>query len=99
MVAYINLGSYYAFGLPLGYLLGYTKNLGVQVSKLSFPFHENGGKNQNYIDMMIMGVFWEFSTTLDAEYILYIMHDLTIFPSAIPNVTYILYNHRDCGEA
>ncbi|KAG6579376.1 Protein DETOXIFICATION 34, partial [Cucurbita argyrosperma subsp. sororia] len=30
LVAYINLGSYYAFGLPLGYLLGYTKHLGVQ---------------------------------------------------------------------
>ncbi|WOG91360.1 hypothetical protein DCAR_0310609 [Daucus carota subsp. sativus] len=30
LVAYINLGSYYAFGLPLGYLLGYKANLGVQ---------------------------------------------------------------------
>ncbi|CAB4301899.1 unnamed protein product [Prunus armeniaca] len=29
LVAYINLGSYYIFGLPLGYLLGYTANLGV----------------------------------------------------------------------
>lgn len=29
MVAYINIGSYYIFGLPLGYLLGYTANLGV----------------------------------------------------------------------
>ncbi|KAK2983552.1 hypothetical protein RJ640_023086 [Escallonia rubra] len=30
IVAYINLGSYYIFGLPLGYLLGYKANLGVQ---------------------------------------------------------------------
>ncbi|GAV76292.1 MatE domain-containing protein [Cephalotus follicularis] len=30
LVAYINLGCYYVFGLPLGYLLGYTANLGVQ---------------------------------------------------------------------
>ncbi|KAK1392761.1 Protein DETOXIFICATION [Heracleum sosnowskyi] len=30
LVAYINLGSYYAFGLPLGYVLGYIANLGVQ---------------------------------------------------------------------
>ncbi|XWS48465.1 hypothetical protein CRYUN_Cryun13aG0079900 [Craigia yunnanensis] len=31
LVAYINLGCYYVFGLPLGYLLGYTANLGVMV--------------------------------------------------------------------
>lgn len=31
LVAYINLGSYYIFGLPLGYLLGYVANLGVVV--------------------------------------------------------------------
>ncbi|KAA0042603.1 protein DETOXIFICATION 35-like [Cucumis melo var. makuwa] len=30
LVACINLGSYYVFGLPLGYLLGYTKHFGVQ---------------------------------------------------------------------
>lgn len=29
LVAYINLASYYVFGLPLGYLLGYVANLGV----------------------------------------------------------------------
>ncbi|KAK6925850.1 Multi antimicrobial extrusion protein [Dillenia turbinata] len=29
LVAYINLGSYYIFGLPLGILLGYVANLGV----------------------------------------------------------------------
>ncbi|MBA0557598.1 hypothetical protein Gohar_010305 [Gossypium harknessii] len=29
LVAYINLGCYYAFGLPLGYLLGYIADLGV----------------------------------------------------------------------
>ncbi|XP_061361314.1 protein DETOXIFICATION 35-like isoform X2 [Gastrolobium bilobum] len=30
LVAYINAGCFYLFGLPLGYLLGYTANLGVQ---------------------------------------------------------------------
>ncbi|XP_024971664.1 protein DETOXIFICATION 35 [Cynara cardunculus var. scolymus] len=30
LVAYINLGCYYAFGIPLGIFLGYTFNLGVQ---------------------------------------------------------------------
>ncbi|KAF0898438.1 hypothetical protein E2562_007274 [Oryza meyeriana var. granulata] len=29
LVAYINLGCYYLFGLPVGYLLGYKFNLGV----------------------------------------------------------------------
>lgn len=29
LVAYINLGCYYVFGLPLGYLLGYKFNYGV----------------------------------------------------------------------
>ncbi|KAA8533690.1 hypothetical protein F0562_031207 [Nyssa sinensis] len=29
LVAYINLGSYYIFGLPLGFLLGYKADLGV----------------------------------------------------------------------
>ncbi|GAU32374.1 hypothetical protein TSUD_44170 [Trifolium subterraneum] len=30
LVAYINVGCYYLFGLPLGYLLGYTAKLGVK---------------------------------------------------------------------
>ncbi|XP_051137911.1 protein DETOXIFICATION 35-like [Andrographis paniculata] len=30
IVAYINLGSYYIFGLPLGYILGYVANFGVK---------------------------------------------------------------------
>ncbi|XP_077241969.1 protein DETOXIFICATION 35-like isoform X2 [Tasmannia lanceolata] len=30
IVAYINLGCYYIFGLPLGFLMGYTLNLGVE---------------------------------------------------------------------
>ncbi|XP_047326633.1 protein DETOXIFICATION 35 [Impatiens glandulifera] len=30
LVAYINLGCYYVFGLPFGYLLGYVANFGVQ---------------------------------------------------------------------
>ncbi|KAH7557674.1 hypothetical protein JRO89_XS11G0199800 [Xanthoceras sorbifolium] len=29
LVAYINIGCYYVFGLPFGYLLGYTAKLGV----------------------------------------------------------------------
>lgn len=35
LVAYINLGSYYIFGLPLGFLLGYKANLGVTVNHLN----------------------------------------------------------------
>ena len=31
LVAYINLGCYYVFGLPLGYLMGYQFNYGVGV--------------------------------------------------------------------
>lgn len=31
LVAYINLGCYYIFGLPFGYLLGYKANFGVMV--------------------------------------------------------------------
>ncbi|KAL9225331.1 hypothetical protein vseg_001272 [Gypsophila vaccaria] len=30
LVAYINLGCYYVFGLPVGYLLGYVAKLGVE---------------------------------------------------------------------
>ncbi|TKY51329.1 TRANSPARENT TESTA protein 12 [Spatholobus suberectus] len=30
LVAYINIGCYYLFGLPLGFLLGYTAKLGVE---------------------------------------------------------------------
>jgi len=30
LVAYINLGCYYAFGLPLGFCLGYLLRLGAQ---------------------------------------------------------------------
>ncbi|KAK4478276.1 hypothetical protein RD792_017563 [Penstemon davidsonii] len=30
LVAYINLGCYYIFGLPLGYVLGYVANFGVE---------------------------------------------------------------------
>ncbi|XP_050224952.1 protein DETOXIFICATION 35-like [Mercurialis annua] len=29
LVAYVNIGSFYVFGLPFGYLLGYTAKLGV----------------------------------------------------------------------
>lgn len=30
LVAYVNVGSYYAFGTPLGYVLGYVANMGVK---------------------------------------------------------------------
>lgn len=32
LVAYINLGCYYVFGLPLGFLLGYILHWGVEVN-------------------------------------------------------------------
>ena len=32
IVAYINLGCYYIFGLPFGFILGYTVGWGVTVS-------------------------------------------------------------------
>lgn len=33
LVAYVNIGCYYAFGVPLGLLLGYKLQLGVEVRK------------------------------------------------------------------
>ncbi|KAK7819589.1 protein detoxification 34 [Quercus suber] len=41
LVAYINLGCYYIFGLPLGYLLGYKANLGVMISEDICMFKQN----------------------------------------------------------
>lgn len=35
LVAYINLGCYYIFGLPLGFILGYVLHLGPQVTFVS----------------------------------------------------------------
>lgn len=32
LVAYINLGCYYVFGLPLGFTLGYVAKLGAKVN-------------------------------------------------------------------
>lgn len=34
VVAYINLGCYYAFGLPLGFIFGYLFRWGVQVTSI-----------------------------------------------------------------
>ncbi|KAK2983555.1 hypothetical protein RJ640_023089 [Escallonia rubra] len=45
IVAYINLGSYYIFGLPLGYLLGYKVNLGVQVEQTTARMRRWGGQD------------------------------------------------------
>lgn len=39
LVAYINLACYYIFGLPLGFLLGYKLNLGVEVISNLWHFH------------------------------------------------------------
>lgn len=39
LVAYINLGCYYIFGLPFGYLLGYIANFGVMVREFR-KWHE-----------------------------------------------------------
>ncbi|KAB5522013.1 hypothetical protein DKX38_026332 [Salix brachista] len=44
MVAYINIGCYYVFGLPLGFLLGYKANLGVEIaSRKSAAIREEVG--------------------------------------------------------
>lgn len=37
-VAYINLGCYYIFGLPLGFILGYVAKLGSKVNHV-FKLH------------------------------------------------------------
>lgn len=34
VVAYVNVGCYYLFGLPLGLLLGYKMNMGVEVRNI-----------------------------------------------------------------
>lgn len=34
MVANINLGCYYVFGLPLGFIFGYVIHWGVEVKKI-----------------------------------------------------------------
>lgn len=36
LVAYVNLACYYIIGLPAGLVLGFTLNLGVQVSLIDF---------------------------------------------------------------
>ncbi|KAB5522008.1 hypothetical protein DKX38_026327 [Salix brachista] len=49
LVAYINIGCYYVFGLPLGFLLGYKANLGVEVcfNLLYFFLTKIQGKNED----------------------------------------------------
>ncbi|KAH9677649.1 protein DETOXIFICATION 35 [Citrus sinensis] len=44
LVAYINIGSYYIFGLPLGYLLGYRVKLGVTVEQATERMQKWGGQ-------------------------------------------------------
>lgn len=41
LVAYINIGCYYIFGIPLGLSLGYMLGLGVQVTSPQSSFVEN----------------------------------------------------------
>jgi MATE family multidrug resistance protein len=43
VVAYINLGCYYAFGLPLGFIFGYLFRWGVRVNQQLFTTHPNLG--------------------------------------------------------
>ncbi|RXI08375.1 hypothetical protein DVH24_022519 [Malus domestica] len=44
-VAYINLGCYYIFGLPLGYVLCNVANLGVTVEKATNRVRKWGGQD------------------------------------------------------
>ncbi|KAF8410379.1 hypothetical protein HHK36_002907 [Tetracentron sinense] len=41
LVAYVNLGSYYIVGLPLGFLLGSQLNMGVRVTTSSSPLFDS----------------------------------------------------------
>ncbi|RZB88705.1 protein DETOXIFICATION 35-like isoform X2 [Glycine soja] len=45
LVAYINIGCYYLFGLPLGFLLGYEANLGVEVEQTTERMRIWGGQD------------------------------------------------------
>uniref|UniRef100_A0A803LMB2 Protein DETOXIFICATION n=1 Tax=Chenopodium quinoa TaxID=63459 RepID=A0A803LMB2_CHEQI len=44
-VANINLACYYAFGIPLGYILGYVANFGVMVEETSSRMQKWGGQD------------------------------------------------------
>lgn len=43
VVAWVNVATYYIIGLPIGIVLGYLLNLGVEVSSKSYNFllHKN----------------------------------------------------------
>ncbi|GJN04292.1 hypothetical protein PR202_ga21830 [Eleusine coracana subsp. coracana] len=53
LVAYINLGCYYAFGLPLGYLLGYKFNFGVGAAQASSRVQKWGGRGTDEIKPLL----------------------------------------------
>lgn len=38
-VAYVNIGCYYLFGMPLGLILGYKFDMGVRVSYCHLELH------------------------------------------------------------
>ncbi|KAK6150386.1 hypothetical protein DH2020_015318 [Rehmannia glutinosa] len=44
LVAYVNIACYYIFGIPLGLLMGYTLNMGVQASVASERIRRWGGE-------------------------------------------------------
>ncbi|KAL2948900.1 hypothetical protein AAZX31_20G148900 [Glycine max] len=46
LVAYINIGCYYLFGLPLGFVLGYTANLGVETLLLLLILYKTNWKKE-----------------------------------------------------
>lgn len=37
LVAYVNIACYYIFGIPLGLIMGYKLDMGVQVNTLLLP--------------------------------------------------------------
>ncbi|ONK80371.1 uncharacterized protein A4U43_C01F16950 [Asparagus officinalis] len=49
-VAYVNVGCYYVFGIPLGLVLGYKVNLGVQASIAGDRIRKWGGEPEDIVD-------------------------------------------------
>lgn len=66
-VAYVNIGCYYIFGIPLGLILGYKLQMGVQVS-LTTPFFNV----PNHDPFLFKSIHWIASARLDELQIPYI---------------------------